>query len=1466
MPPQLNKPAPDLLPAIIGLSLLYAYVGWWWFPRNALMASYVCVVLMSLRSSRSWHTYLAAALGSVILIVQSVVVRGISDLPLLAKILVNFLVLSSLWGAAVLGSRTVHRARRETALLTEQVVSALQAERLQTATESSNIWLWESDHTGQRVWDLNPPTVLGLDGLANAAMRWQACTALIDPQDLQRADTQLKETIQRRSSHITQRFKVTAPDGQWTLHFLTRGRIYYTEYGQPSRLIGATTDITEDVLRAEQLQAQVQIQETLHNRIKLAARAAGLWIWERDPQTRQFIWDENRPTEFGHGGPLDGELRKNLSKLIVEEDHGKFDAAFKQAIQEHVSVYTVRYRTRNPHNGLIRHRESIGNIQYDDQKQPVKLVGITRDVTNEVHTHEMIQREAQLKDELSGRLNAAIETAGMHCWQIRYPGAELVWSQNAPAELGVAAADLALPQLQERLLSSIHPDDVDELTVQMDRALQQGAGARSFRYRRCMPDGSLQYFRAYHHYYYHSDKTPSHVVGACVNVTQQFLTNEQMRRQKEELEQLHIRVERAALSSQEGHWEVDLQSGALWISDSYRALLGYPADFDLSTIKRYRALVHPDDRSMDERAIAECIASGTMFTEVRRMRHANGEWRWIQGRGAVERDADGRPARITGSARDIHEQKIAEEKLLEAQQRFARAVSGTADGLWESDLISGVLWLSPRFMAILGHEAVENTTLTEADLDKWLHPDELESVRRLRRQAIALDMPLDFEHRMLNKQGDWIWVRARGTVQRDAAGRPLRVSGSTRDITAYHEAHEQLVRATEAAQEANLAKSAFLANMSHEIRTPMNGIIGMTGLLLDTGLDPVQREFADTIHSSADSLLSIINDSLDFSKIEAGKLDVELLEMDLRNCVEEVGSMLGFQAACKHLELIVNMHPGIPERVIGDPQRIRQCLINLLGNAIKFTTKGEVVLEVSHIGDRDNKMLLHFEVRDSGIGLSAEAAAKLFQPFTQADSSTTRKFGGTGLGLSIVKRLVELMGGKVGVSSTLGEGSTFWFTLPLETMVVPINTPAAVMTETLGRHILVVDDNQTNRQVLSRQLEHLGYEVSLADSGAAALNELQRPRAGRPPDVLLTDFQMPDMDGAMLGAQIKADPAWSQLRLVLLTSLDRQGDPKHCSDMGFAAYLTKPVRSRELSDCLRQVLNQDALAASGQYPVLLTRSALREQLGAERFSGKVLVVDDNIVNQKVASRFLERMGLDVVVANDGTDAVQLYETGHFTMVFMDLQMPHMDGYEATRRIRDYEAWRPRTPIIALTANAMSGQLEHCLAAGMDGLLTQPIDIEKLRETVAAYCQKVQASVDSPALDGASTAALLEQPVSSHEAQLDIEQLRATADGDEGFVRELSQLYVHSSRQIVNDMHIALTRDDRTDLCRHAHKLKGASAGIHARQVAHLCEALEKNAPGMAPEQLAIQLQQLEQALATLHNRLQQLIDKDQSAA
>jgi PAS domain S-box-containing protein len=381
---------------------------------------------------------------------------------------------------------------------------------------------------------------------------------------------------------------------------------------------------------------------------------------------------------------------------------------------------------------------------------------------------------------------------------------------------------------------------------------------------------------------------------------------------------------------------------------------------------------------------------------------------------------------VTGE--ELRKQEIARQAtdLREAQERFQRAVSGTQDALFEFNLRSGETWYSPRFRQMLGYAATDSNGAGQ--IETFIHPEDGAIVGKAMGDHLTFGLPYDVEYRLRKRDGEWLWVRSRASAERDIEDRPLWLAGSIRDITDERAGREAMVMATQEAEAASRAKSTFLATMSHEIRTPMNGIIGMTGLLLETGLDRVQRDYAETIRASADSLLTILNDILDFSKIEAGKLDIEHLELDLRSNVDDVGSIMAFQAAAKSLELVVNVRPEVPERVFGDPQRIRQCLLNLVGNAIKFTPSGEVVLEVCCVGRQDGRALVHFEVRDTGIGIPEQSLDRLFQPFTQADSSTTRRFGGTGLGLSIVRKLVEMMGGQVGAHSQPGKGSTFWFT------------------------------------------------------------------------------------------------------------------------------------------------------------------------------------------------------------------------------------------------------------------------------------------------------------------------------------------------------------------------------------------------------------------------------------------------------
>jgi two-component system, sensor histidine kinase and response regulator len=703
------------------------------------------------------------------------------------------------------------------------------------------------------------------------------------------------------------------------------------------------------------------------------------------------------------------------------------------------------------------------------------------------------------------------------------------------------------------------------------------------------------------------------------------------------------------------------------------------------------------------------------------------------------------------------------------------------------------------------------------------------------RQALEKGTPYDLTVPFVTKSRRKLWVRVMGAAE-TKNGAVTRLSGALQDVTEQHEAEEARIAAKDAEAAAIRAKANFLANMSHEIRTPMNGVIGMTELLLDTQLQPSQREFAETIRTSATSLLAIINDILDFSKIEAGKLEVERVEMHVRDCVEDIGMEMAVQAAAKNLELIVNVDPGVPDRVLGDPQRLRQVLSNLIGNAVKFTHKGEIAIEVFPLALQNGRALLSFEVRDTGIGMAPDTVSQLFEPFVQADDSSTRNYGGMGLGLAIVRRLVTLMGGRIEVSSRPGGGSAFTFSVPFDAIYDAKDVASSSRVNTRGKRVLVMDDNPTNRRVLCGQLQPVGFDVTATATGADTLKTLKSAEAsGVPFDVLIADDQMPDCDGVSFAAQVKASPRVAGTPLILLTSMDKGSAVGHLAKAGFAAYMTKPVRGAELRACIERVLEQQLVATTGRHQKLVTRTSLASEQGQGQYQGRVLVVEDNVVNQQVARRFLQRLGCEVVVAENGKRGVDEYFQAHagrnqFSLVLMDVQMPVMDGLAAAREIRRQELAGQHVPIVALTASAMTDELERCTDAGMDALLVKPLELPRLCEMLDRFGFR-PAAPDSPQaggdVQGVETRLSID-PVSKP-APVDLDQLRTLVGDDREFMNELCETFVSSSTRIVEELTRALSAGDRAVLSAMAHKLKGGSSSICAHELAKLAATLEKDA-------------------------------------
>jgi PAS domain S-box-containing protein len=823
--------------------------------------------------------------------------------------------------------------------------------------------------------------------------------------------------------------------------------------------------------------------------------------------------------------------------------------------------------------------------------------------------------------------------------------------------------------------------------------------------------------------------------------------------------------------------------------------------------------LHGEDREAALHPARDEGDDGRRYRSEYRIVRPDGEVAWIAEQGVSVHDHDGRMVRLSGALQDVTARKRAEQALADAQARLSRAVRGTSDGLWEMEYETGRIWFAPRVAEQL-HFDPDRLPATSAGFLQLVHEEDRSTLSARMKDHVVTGAPYDVEYRVRDGHGQWQWIRARARAERTEGTGPLIVAGSMQLVTDRRREAEELRRAREVAELASRAKSEFLANMSHEIRTPINGVIGMTHVLLDTPLDEEQRECVEIVRSSGESLLGLINDVLDFSKIEAGRMELEQIDVELRDVVDEVLGALALHASAKDLELVAHVAAGVPGRLRGDPGRLRQCLTNLVANAVKFTTEGHVAVDVDRLPGPADHARIRFVIADTGIGIAPDRVERLFREFTQVDSSTTRLYGGTGLGLSIVKRLATLMGGEVGVESEPGRGSRFWFTalLPLAeaqgvsvaaaaatgpTATATTDTPDTADLPTAdarnGVRVLLLASRDVTARYAAANLATQGYTADWRTDADEFLRDLDAAaHAHRPYRVALLDAELPGVDrDALVGKVRRRHP---EVRLI---GLARLGTVRGTAgSVSFDAGLTKPVRQRSLVQCVARLVSGDAVPAA---PVTAAGAG---------FERRVLLVEDNAVNRRVAEHQLRKLGCRVGIATNGAEAVAAWEHGDWQLVLMDCQMPVMDGLAATRAIRAHEPPARRTPIVALTANALQGDREACLAAGMDDYLPKPFSPAALRDVVERW-------VPAPANGGTRTA-----------VPVDFDALREVTGGDADFERELVEVFVASGDRELAALLAALSASDLRSVQRHAHGLKGASANMRARPLAGAAQQLE----------------------------------------
>ncbi|MDP3090032.1 MAG: PAS domain S-box protein [Nitrospira sp.] len=1148
-----------------------------------------------------------------------------------------------------------------------------QSLRFETLSATSPVGIFETDANGSYLYTNDAwRTISGLSLAESLGEGWSRAIFAEDRPTVSTAWSQTAKT----GGEFSLEFRMQRPDG--TIRWVhARSRPLRNATDQVVGHVGTTEDITE----RKQKDAALRKSEA---RLREAQAMAHLGNWELDLVNDRLLWSDEIFRIFEIDQAQFSASYEAFLNAVHPDDRALVNEAYTRSVQNR-TPYEIVHRLLMP-DGRIKYVQERGGTHYDREGRPQRSAGTVQDITE--------RREDQLQLQHSqALLNAVFD---------HLPN--MVFVKDAKTlrfvEFNKAGERLTGFSREELLGKSDYdffPQEEADFFTGKDRAvLASGAMLEIPEEEIQTKHRGIRILQTKKLPLYDTAGVPQYLLGISEDITDRRAAEVQF---TQVFESSYVGM---LMVADDGR--ITLANPQIEQTFGYRRdeLIGQPVEILLP--KRFRTTHHGQRMSFVASGASRPMAKGR---ELYGCRKDGREFPLEIGLTPVNTPQG---HQVLASITDITDRKKSEASRFRLQQAVNHAQDGTA----LLDDTGEYIYMNPAHAAIYGYTVDELLGHSWKDL---YHSEWASMIEQLYLPVLHADGQWQGEVVGKKKTGDAFHVDLSLTLLEEPGTGRQTILCTCRDITLRKRMERDLITAKEAAEAGIRTKSEFLATMSHEIRTPMNGVIGMTGLLLDTPLTPEQREYAETVRRSGEALLAIINDILDFSKIEAGKLALEIIEFDLRTTVEETLDLLAEPAQRKDLEVVGLVDGAVPADVKGDPGRLRQILTNLLGNAIKFTERGEVVLALSVLKESDRSVTLRFTVTDTGVGITPEGRARLFQSFSQADGSTTRRFGGTGLGLAISKQLVELMRGEIGADSLPGSGSTFWFTIELER---PPHRPAppTPAQDLAGLRVCLIDDNATNRLLLEHHARAWGMTHASAEDGPAGLALIQDAhQSGHPFDLAIIDMQMPGMDGMRLAEAINTATGATQTRLVLLTSLTRRGDAKLAQQRGFSAYLTKPIRQHQLYDSLRLVMGRTP-AKTPQDSSLITLHSLAE--AHARIDGRLLLAEDNVINQKVAVKMLEKLGCRVDVVADGREAVEACSRIPYALIFMDCQMPEMDGFEATRRIRQREGTARHTPIIAMTANAMASDREQCLAAGMDDYLSKPVHSVALADILARW--------------------------------------------------------------------------------------------------------------------------------------------------